>query len=308
MENIKAANALLSSDTGGNLSQDIYINVIHNEFMTFEGTVDIPRLPVSEISNYLSYNIIGNLFPKIGKFLQNHIMLEQRNPGSEQHSIHLVRHLRGHVIPFCHIIRLDMKFSGDPSAVIERGNSHYYPSYHTDRIYYKSRLVPLDRWDENGTFIPRRIYDMAQADSDQYFHTYAIFDDINRGELTRKLCDAAGTDLFPVSLDLYPFLVFDYFTACMNVLLPTEKELNLALEMFEPLFIYVYSKFRDSSDIIHENESDLFINRLEIHDGAFVLTPSFRMELADYFGRKKLVRNDTLALKGWWKFTSPGDT
>ncbi len=291
----------------GNLIRDIYINVIHNEFMTFDGIVDIPRLPVSEIDTGSTRIILEKLTPFIGTILSDHIILEKRNPPSEQHSIHLVKKLQGRILPFCHIMKLDMKFSGDPAGIIERGNSDFYPSYRTDRVYYKSRMIPLSSWDDDGKFHPLRIHDTTGVESDLYFHTYAMFDDINRKELTDELCETAGNDLFLLSTTLYPFLVFDYFTACLNILEPVEEELQLAIDLFEPLFLYIFAAQKDVAQIASADSiASLFPGCLLIQDGSLVMSEKFRLDLKSYFGRKKLVRDDTLALRGWWKFVPDG--
>lgn len=306
METIK--NKKMSPKTeNGNLIRDIYINVIHNEFMAFDGTVDIPRLPVSEIDAAASRVILERLSPFIGSILSGHIVLEKPNPPSEQHSIHLVKKFQGRLLPFCHMMKLDMKFSGDPAGIIERGNSDFYPSYRTDRVYYKSRMIPLSSWTDDGRFLPLRIHDTAGVESDLYFHTYAMFDDINRKELTDELCEIAGNDLFPLSTTLYPFLVFDYFTACLNIPEPVEEELEMALDLFEPLFLYIFAAQKDVTQIASaESIASIFPDRLLIRDGSLVLSEKFRLDLKSYFGRKKLVRDDTLALRGWWKFVPDG--
>lgn len=294
---------LLSSPAEVKPSTETYINVIHNEFMKFDGIVEIPRIPVSELDLETTYKILEKLYPFIGYYLKNKVFLSRRNPPSEQHSIHLARPLSGRIIPFCHILRLDMKFSGDPSSITEKGNSNLYPAYRTDRVYLKSRIVPLQSWNEDGSFIPLRLRESTEVESDLYFHTYAMFDDVNTGDLTRELCSLAGNDLFPFSADLYPYLVSDYFTACLNILEPDRSEVETGLDLFEPLFLFLMSRFRTVPDDDIRLFCSRFPDQLKTQDGQLELDPRFRLVLKEYFSRRNLERDDDLALKGWWRFT-----
>ncbi|PKL38563.1 MAG: hypothetical protein CVV44_11825 [Spirochaetae bacterium HGW-Spirochaetae-1] len=289
-----------------NRTGDTYINAIRNEFMTFDGTITVPRIPVKELDMATSLDLVRDLVPFIPEFLRDHTVLEKRNPPAEQHHIHLVRKLRGKVMDFTHIFKLDFKFGGDTSTIIERGTSDWYPSYTTGRIYYKSRLIPensVHRHESTALIRPIRIRDANEVESDQFFHTFAIFEDLNERELTRELLGKIDGEIFPVSPEIYPFIVYDYFSACLNILYPDGAALTEAVRIYEPLFIYIYSRFRNIRGLINMNSvMDQFSEELTTDGQDLAMTDAFREQLKNYFSRFSISRDDDMMVRGWWKF------
>jgi hypothetical protein len=228
--------------------------------------------------------------------------MPKRVPASEQHSLQFILPLSGTLMDFVHLYKIDLRFGGGSGEFIDRGNSDFYPSYYTDRLYYKSRLIPV----KPGTasvFSPLRIFDSAYAESDQYFHTFAMFEDINYKEITREM--HAKMDLrrvFPVSPELFPFVEYDYFTACLNVINPVREELEYALKIFEPLFYYIYGKYRDINEIAPPRRIvEAFPDTLLDEAGALHFVDKFMEILQAYFGRFSAYRDDDLSLRGWWR-------
>ncbi len=285
-----------------------HINIIHNEFLTFPGKISIPRIPVTELNHTQGLEIIKNLAPKIPEYLKNHRFLKIRIPAAEQHSLHFHQKIEGKCIDFSHMFKIDFKFGGNPENITKRGNSDYYPAFDTDRIYYKSKLIPestIHRLDEKIIMDPIRIKEADEVDSDQFFHTFAIFDEADRGKVTeifyQMLELPEGT--LGISPALYPFIDYDYFTACFNVLNPTPHEIARAVEIFEPLFLLLYGKLRNIKNIVNsEAIQDFYGHLLRIKGTIINPTDQFNDILRDYFTRYKLVRNDDMVIKGWWKF------
>jgi len=284
----------------------IYLNIIHNEFYRFNGTFIIPAIPVKGLDPDQSYSITSSLIKYIPEFLKDHIWLEKSRPLTEVHSLQYVKRINGRLCSFIHMLSLDLKFSGDTSSVIEKGNSDLYPSYTSDRIYYKSRLVPELKSAEGADpagFQPLRIFDKTSIESDGFFHSFAMFEELNTGEISRNLCNAVESDVFNVSLNLYPFIAYDFFTACLNIIDPVPDELEKGVELFEPLFLFLYSKFKKIDDQFSgEIINELFSDELRIKNSEIHIRDEFFDKLRAYFSRFSLLRDDDLALKGWWEF------
>ena len=285
--------------------REFYINSIHNEFLLFDGKVEIPKISVKELNYKNSIPIIQNLIQYIPDFLKDHILLKEKNPPSEQHYLHFIKRLNGKLINFIHIFKIDFKFGGNPENIIEKGDPDHYPSYYTDRFYYKSRLIPelkSDQTKNNDYFKPIKILDKKKVEADGLFFTSAIFDEMNEKDITMDFCKSIGPKNLNKSYELFPFIVFDYFTACINVLAPTENEIHKAVNIFEPLFLFLYSKYKNIEELINidilkkEFSEDLIIiNNITLKN-------NFEKKLSNYFDRYILKRNDDLSLKGWWKF------
>ncbi len=285
--------------------EGIYLNAVKNEMIFFGEELVVPRIPVQELKYDLGAEILKDLVPRIPQLFEGHHFLETRKPRSELHSLQFALPLKGRVLEFVHLFKMDMRFGGDSSSIIERGSTDHYPSYRTSRIYYKSRLIPVSEISGSGVsldFKPLRLHESNYVESDQYFHTFAVFDDLHSRELTRDLYRKIDLDVFPISLELYPFLAYDQFTACFNVLYPSVSELALALDVFEPLFHLIHSRYHPAEDTLSAKALEAFPGLILPGESGLILTEDALVLLRDYFRRYSLNRDDELALKGWWKF------
>lgn len=298
------------NDTG-----PIYLNVIGNEFITLNGTIQIPMISVKELDYGTAREIIPLLVNHIPEFLNGHHLLEKRKPASEQHSLHFVRCLDGRLLKFVHILKIDLMFGGDSSTVTEKGNTDLYPAFATNRLYYKSKLIPVlphASLESGYDFEPLRLKDFNRIQSDNYFHTYAIFDDLNTREISKELCKCLPSDAFTISLDLYPFITYDYFTACLNVLYPDNDEIMKAVDLFEPLFGFLYSQYKNIESLLDSDQLEIhYGEELEKHEYSISLKKNFQEKIKNYFHRYSLFRDEEMMVKGWrcFKFSnteSPG--
>jgi hypothetical protein len=287
-----------------NRTENLYLNTIKNEFITFPGRIVIPRISVKQLEYETALPAVRDLGEFIPEYFQNHRLQSVRRPEAETHSLQFVQKLEGKLCDFIHMFKVDLRFGGDSYNIVEKGNTEFYPSYITNRIYYKSRLIPCPRELDiaKGDFASVRLMDMQYVESDQYFHTFAVFDDISTRKITKDILDHLNIDVFNISLELYPFIVYEYFTACFNVINPTQAEIASAQELFEPVFIVIYSSYKDITTLaplsdIEKKHSDA----IEIVNGAPVLRKKFLERIKKYFKRFSLVRDDDLAVKGWWR-------
>lgn len=283
-----------------NRSGSIYLNSIKNEFITFPGRIAIPKIPVRELPYGISIKIVNDFRQYFPEFLLGHALLEKRKPAAEVHTLQFAMPMKGRVMDFTHYFKIDLRFGGDSSNVIEKGDTVHYPSYNTNRIYYKSRLIPTTPG-EGGEFLPVRLLDELQVESDMHFRTFAMFDEMGSRELTKDLQGRLDPGIFSTSQDLYPFIVFDFFTACLNVPRPSGAELVAALEIFEPLFLVIYGRYKNADAPAGRDAiMSAFPDHFSVKEGALAPAEGFIGRMQDYFKRYKIIRDDDLALKGWW--------
>ncbi len=303
---VEKINSIISNidSNSKNRTDTIYLNRVKEEFITFDDIITIPQIPVKELSYELAAGIVEDVSGVIPGFLHGHRMLEKRQPPSEVHSLHFMRVLEGKILDFAHMLRIHLKFGGDTSAIVRRGTSDVYPSFITNRLYYTSRLVPRKKEAAEGAGVDSlRLKDRLVTESDQYFHTFAIFEDMDTSDMTQKLLENIPADVFSVSTGLYPFLVFDYFTACMNILYPSADGIESAVDIFEPLFFIVAGGFLPPEDLAPGIDlEEAFAGRLEVTDNSVAPTGTFADELRRYFSGVRVEKDDELALKGWWRF------
>ena len=308
MKDIQKINNIISSVTGKNKTGEIYLNAIHNEFVKIKGEFIVPSIPVKEIDTASVLSILNNLSEYIPEYMANHVFSLNKLPPSEQYHIHLVQPLSGKIIPFVHILKFDMKFGGNPEGIVKPGTTDSYHSYRADRIYFKSRLVPGEIiYSEKGHPSAVSAIKIKHADtleSDQHFHTFAVFDEIQDSELSLEYIDTVGREIFTLNPSIYTFLSHDYMTCCMNILDPTQTKINEAVSIYEPLFLYILSSFRNISDIENiDRIESLFKNELLTAE-TIQLTEQFKARLKNYFSKYSLDRDDELVMKGWWRIAS----
>jgi len=289
-----------------NRVRDLYMNIIHNEFIMLDGGFNVPRIPAGELPLEIATGIVKDIAGYIPEYLAGSILMKEKTPPSHQHSIQFIKKVKGRALDFVHYFDVDLKFSGDSSTVIERGNTDYYPSFSTDRIYFKSRLVPVTNAriiPEETEFSPVRIRDINRVEADEYFHTFAMFEDVNTKELSRELCGSLPESIFNISTSLYPFIVYEFFTACMSVPQPVPSELARAAEVFEPLFIFLFSRYKPVTDLLSTDMlEEHFSGMLELRGDEIFISDEFTGSAAEYFHRFGLFRDDDLTLRGWWGF------
>ena len=118
-------------------------------------------------------------------------------------------------------------------------------------------------------------------------------------EVTRDIYNRLNLDVCYISPELYTFIVYDYFTSCFNVLYPANNELIRAVDIFEPIFLLIYSRYRNINDLL--TLDDKFQDSIVSVSDDLMPSDDYIIKLKDYFGRFTIYRDDDFALKGWWR-------
>ncbi len=296
---------LQSLDAGRrNSIESIYLNTVKNEFITFPGRIVIPKISVKQLTYDLAVNIVNELCSYIPEYLIGHRLMEERKPAADLHSLQFIAPLRGRLLDFTHFFKVDFRFGGDSYNIVEKGNTEFYPSYMTNRVYFKSRIIPSSpgKTGEAPDLRPLRLVDAQYVESDQAFHTFAVFDEVSTRKITKELLAKLNLKVFNVSTELYPFIVYDFFTACFNVLAPRKDELQRAVELFEPVFLYTFAMYKKLDTLAPVSEiREKFGDCLSFAGEAPSLKDEFVERLKNYFLRFSIFRDDELAVKGWWR-------
>ncbi len=136
-------------------------------------------------------------------------------------------------------------------------------------MYFKSRLIPESGHGERSddeSIIALRLFESDSVDSDHYRHTNAIFDETQDKELTKRINSHLERELFSISPELYPFLVYDYFTACLSVPKLTAKDRRRRRGFRAPFSLHI-QPFRNIGDLVNaEMLSAEFRDQLEFRE------------------------------------------
>jgi len=299
---------LLSLISGHDINQlsGIFLDETLMEFFYLKNEIHVPPVPAGELDSVTAAVLTEKLIETIPGFLYKHTLLEKRKPPSEQHSLHFIRKIPGRLIDFVHILRLDFKLSGVEGRITGKGDSRTFPPYSTDRIKYKSRLVPVIKESDPPLIDSVRIKSQLNIENSEKRITSVFFDEFSTSEISIDFSTKAGSDIYSIPVKIYQFISYDYFTACLNIPDPAELKLENAAAIFEPLFFYLYYQYRDE---FHETDGKRFIiwdEFLEVTGSGIEQKILLREKLKDFFSGYTLYRDDNMMLKGLRKIIISG--
>jgi hypothetical protein len=291
---------LVSSISGNekNKISGIFIDESLLEFYALKDEISIPPIAVSELDYTAGAGITGNLVSVIPEYLYNHTLLEKRKPSSEQHSLQFVKLITGKLVDFVHIFRFDFKLTGGYGTIAGKGDNRTFPGYQTNRIRYKSRLVPVIKGSDPLLIDSLRLKSQLEVDTDGKRFTSVFFDEYSTTEISIDFSVKSGNDIYSIPAKIYQFIPYDYFTACMNIPDPTAAKLDSGAELFEPLFFYLYFQYRERHHEIEEKQLSVWGDYLELTESGVMQKPLLQERLREFFSRYTLYRDDDMMLKG----------
>ncbi len=280
----------------------IFLDETLTECFFLRDEINIPSIPVMELDYNTGYNILAELADSIPEYLFNHVLLEKRKPSSEQHTLQLIRPVAGRLIDYVHILRLDFKLAGGYGRITGKGDTRTFPGFVTDRIKYRSRLVPVPKGSDPFLLDSIRLKTQFDVDADGKRFTSVLFDEFNTAEISIELSSKVGEVIYSIPVKLFQFIVYDYFTACLNIPDPSSIKIEESAVLFEPLFFSVFFQYRSSIPGIEKDLLSAWDEYIDIKKTGISLKPLFMGRLKDYFYRYTLYRDEQLMLSGLRKF------
>ncbi len=301
---------LLNMISAGDKNQiaGLFLDETLMEVIYLKNEMPVPSIPVGELDYSAGADITKNLIAVIPEYLFEHGLLEKRKPAAEQHSLQFIKLIPGRLVDFIHILRFDFKLSGGHGAISGKGNNLTFPPYNTDKIRYKSRLVPVVKGSSPYSLDSLKLKSELRVDKDEIKinPTSVIFDEYSNTEISIDFSVKAGSDIYPIPPKLYQFISYDYFTACMNIPDPTVLKLGRAAEIFEPLFFFLYFQYREGLHEIEKNQLSVWSEYLDINEYSVSPGTLLKESLRDFFSYYTLYRDDELMLKGLRKIIVSG--
>ncbi len=295
---------MLSLITGDDVNRfsGIYLDETLQEFFYLDNELSVPPIPVGELDYGTGIELTEKLTKIIPEYMYKHTLLQKRKPQSEQHSLQFVKKVPGKIVDFAHILRLDFKLSGGSGSITGKSDARTFPSYVTDRIKYKSRLVPVVKESDPSQVDALKIKSQLKVENSEKRITSVYFDEFSTSEISIDFSTKAGSGIFAIPAKIYQFISYDYFTACMNVPDPAEKNLERAAEIFEPLFFFLYHSYREELPLPDEGISTLWDDLLDVTPSGVEQKAKFGELLKKFFSRYTIYRDDDMMLKGLRKF------
>jgi hypothetical protein len=289
-------------DTGAsNAPFHIYLNDRRNEFMRFSEEFTVPRISVHGLTDTQKIELTGIFCGLIPEYLSRHSIMLTPKPAAETMCIHYVRQYRGRLLDFMHILKIDLKFAGNPDMITEKGDNSNYPAFRSERLYYKSFLLPVtDTTVRQGSiqdYQPLKLQESIshEADEDGFF-TYTLFDDINPEEANAVLYRSLGCLHTPFPSKIYSFFSYQHLTGCLSIPRPGAAEIAKGIDIFEPAIIRFLA---DNGRPLPSGWDKVFPTELTATASGVEFTPEYCDKMNTYFSRYALTVNDELLLKNW---------
>lgn len=297
---VETINSMISGigDKERNRINGVFLDETLMEFYQLADAMPVPPVPVSELDYTTGIEIVKSLILLIPEYLRGHSLLEKRKPSSEQHSLQFFKPVIGKIIDFVHILRFDFKLTGSDGRISGRGDNRTFPQYNTDRIRFRSRLVPVAKGSDPSHIDSLRMKSRLEVDTDGKRFTSVFFDEFSTSEISIDFSSKAGTDIYSVPLKIYQFIAYDYFTACLNIPDPLYTRLDSSAAIFEPLFFYLYFKYRERNHEIAIKELADWNRYLNLTETGVEQKILLHDQLKDNFSRYTIYRDDDLLLKG----------
>ena len=286
----------------------IFINETKNEVLSLGSLIEIPRISVKAVDRTSIAPVVDAIMKAVPGYFRGHTVLENPYPAAETHHLHFVRQIQGVRQSFIHMFKLDFRFASDMGTNHRDGTADFYPSYSTDRVLYKSVLIPVDSVERNDegitSFVPSRISMKESVDADRFKFAHTIFDEFDPTEFNERIYEHLDAELFPVSHRIYPFIEYGFFTIMMRIPDPEMSVVDEAVRIFEPLYSRLHCVF--SGETPEYDAVSAYSGELLLRDGLIVESDSFRKKTKDFFSRYSFFQNDELALKRWRRLDVKG--
>jgi hypothetical protein len=286
-----------------NRIEGIYLDEVLNIFFKIEGEITVPGISVKELDYKTGLTIFENIAKVAPEIFYSHSFMEKRKPAAEEHSLQFCRKIEGAVIDFVHVIRIDFRFTPGSGVIVTSGNNDIYPSYNSERLFFKSRLVPVEKGSLPENIDSIKIKDSESIEADQRRFASVIFEEKNTRSMSVELSKRAGPGIFPLSVNIYPFIAYDYFTACLSLPDPLPHRIEEGALLFEPLFFYIDSLYRGISENGVRAEKEIPGSLIAGGD-TLHLTEDYIKKLNTFFSRYSIYTDDTLMLQGLRKIST----
>lgn len=226
--------------------RDLRIDTFRHPYVKFSAPYLMPAISLGDIQGEEAFQLIEVVAERIPEFAAGCQILPEPRPRRESAHIHLVREVIQAEDRFLYIFNLNAEYMGgaEDAEITSRALQGRAPSFRTDRMYFHSRLIPVENIQrQDGQIVdfrvrrPRQSYQTTVTRSewkpgDKW--TNFFFDDADFSSFHRAFTEQLGGGAhWPLSNLFYPFLL-EYATVCLNLVSPGYAMAESLAEWFAP--------------------------------------------------------------------------
>lgn len=241
------ASELAAIDPDRNQPSILAIDTFHHPYLQFKEQFVLPTVNLYGIEIEQARSLLAPLVAQVPGFVHGCDVLPEPRPIKENNYLHLVRALKIEDREYIFLIKILAQYLGGATSdeILQAASSGVSATVRTDRIYFHSRLIPVENIDyEQGRvvdFKPVRLRDalLDGITRAQGFHVATkemrvldMFDEIDYSQANEEL-----TRMFSVGVEWAPGKVFrpflvDYHTLTMNIVYPDVRLIDDYLKHF----------------------------------------------------------------------------
>lgn len=253
----------LSADISGDFT--LQVDTFHHPYLEFPEQFTLPTVNLYGIELDQARKLLAPLMEHMPAFLCDCHVLPEPRPNKETNYLHLIKPLQVEGRKYIYLFKILAQYLGgaDTTEILKNASSGISAEVRTNRIYFHSRLIPVERLETSGEcvvdFHPVRLKEalLEGITRAQGFHIATkemrvldMFDEIDYSQANEEL-----TNMFSVGVDWKPGKVFrpflvDYHTLTMNLVFPDCELLPAYLQHFDRGFTELVAKL--NLDQLHE--------------------------------------------------------
>ncbi|TGN20344.1 LIC_10030 family protein [Leptospira idonii] len=155
IKDYKSINKMLSDLPGKNVPGDIYVDNLHTPYIRFQEKFLISGSSVTHPESSVVREFVNILIKYLPEAIEGTCLLPEARPKRETGKLFFVRQVTFSNKQFLYVFSADMQYLGGaaPEQIKKPAAQNLTPSILTDRIYFKTKIVPIESVTGEGDHI-----------------------------------------------------------------------------------------------------------------------------------------------------------
>lgn len=235
------------------------VDTFHHAYMQFDEKFRWPSVNLSKVDSQEAAAITEVLLKYAPFAIKNCQILPDPRSGRYSHHLFYVKKVTEEPIRLIYIFRVSCQYMGgaDSGEIIKPAKQGFSPEILTDRVYFASRLLPVQSLtEENGSIIdfqPLKLRDavfhISNQNPERDIWSTILFDEVDFSSVNRKFSEIFGFgESWPAERLFLPFVVDSLAIACNLILLNPAVVSTIAHYYARLLHVFLQMFSTDKAD------------------------------------------------------------
>lgn len=234
IKDIQSINKVLLDLEGKNKPGEIYVDNLHSPYIKFNEHYELPQSSITKPEFPAILEYVKILMKFLPEAIEGTSLLPEPRPKKETGKLFFVRPILFADRKFLYVFSTDMQYLGGakPDEIKKSAAQNLTPSVLTDRIYFQSKIFPIESVVEEGDFVTdfksvRFLGGIFRLDVDRNAESKPrrfseIFDELDFSEMEAKIREELGinSEIWPMGR-VYSPIGIDYLSLSLRFLKPS---------------------------------------------------------------------------------------